>query len=158
MGKKTRITEDSVRQMIYVPIHITGCHWGTIVVNMKQQYIRCYDSLGYDCMQYINAMARYVENELKYHSDEIIHITEENGWTLADTKKMLECNKNIPQDNLVDCGVFALYYIDFMSKGKPFDFSLSDVAALRYRIFYSILAGVLTNAGMVPTQKQIVIW
>ena len=54
------------RKTIYAPVHIDKCHWGMMVVSIRKKYIRCYDSLAYDCKKYIMAMAKYIEQEWKH--------------------------------------------------------------------------------------------
>ena len=140
--------------MLYAPVYIDKCHWGMMVVSIRKKYIRCYDSLAYDCKKYIMAMAKYIEQEWKHEYKNTINVTEQNGWEFQDTPNMLKNKINIPQqDNIYDCGVFGLMYADFLTQDKSLDFSISDIEAMRYRVLYSIVSGELTNAGLEPPRR-----
>ncbi len=49
------------------------------------------------------------------------------------------------QNNLTDCGVFMCKFIDYISAGKPFDFSQEDIDYLRYQIGIEIMEGKLLD-------------
>lgn len=116
---------------ILVPFHL-GNHWTMACINIKLKRFEYYDSLGNSNAACIAALKRYLNDEWN---------NKKNATTGYDTSKWtVFVPKNIPyQSNGYDCGVFALTYANYLSRGKPFDFTQADMETLRFKILYQIV-------------------
>ena len=115
---------------VLVPFHL-GNHWCMACINFSLKRFEYYDSLGGSSATCIQALRRYLDDEHKNKKGPNGFDT--SSWTVF-------VPKNIPhQANGYDCGVFALTYANYLSRGLPFDFTQADMPAIRARILIQIL-------------------
>lgn len=79
----------------------------------------------------METVARWVEDE--YQSKKGQQVSVVGAWEVI-------YPKNIPiQYNKVDCGVFVLKYIEYLSQDKPFDFDNTHMAEYRKDLLVKIV-------------------
>ncbi|GJJ74528.1 sentrin-specific protease 1 [Entomortierella parvispora] len=116
---------------VLVPVHCSGNHWTTAVIDMKKKKIEYLDSLMGNNPKCFVLLRGYLESE---HKDKKKTPFDFAGWTDNSPK-------NIPkQRNGFDCGVFTCTFIECKSRGMDkFVFSQKDMEALRKHMVLSIL-------------------
>ncbi|KAG0245484.1 SUMO1 sentrin specific peptidase 1 [Actinomortierella wolfii] len=132
--KKTNIFE---KDYILIPIHCSGNHWTSAVIDMTKKKISYYDSLLGNNPKCFLTLRAYLEKE---SLDKLKKPFDFQGWEN-------ECPKNIPQQrNGYDCGVFTCFFIEFKSRGEDtFDFSQADMPYLRQKMVLDIVNKVLAE-------------
>ncbi|KAG0224915.1 SUMO1 sentrin specific peptidase 1 [Mortierella sp. GBA43] len=126
--KKVKIFE---MDYVLLPIHQSGNHWTTAVIDMKNKHIDYYDSLLGNNPKCFLILRNYLDQESQ---DKLKKPFDFQGWENA-------CPKDIPrQRNGYDCGVFTCTFIEFKSRGMDdLDFSQDNMIYLRKKIVLSIL-------------------
>ncbi len=120
---------------IFVPIHINDLHWRMAIIFVQLKPIQYYDSLGGGGRSHLETLLRYVADVHQRTRGSSLAVSEWELWcTTATTPR---------QENLSDCGVFALAVADFTSENLRLNFSQVNVTAFRTRIGDAILRGVL---------------
>ncbi|VVA97889.1 unnamed protein product [Arabis nemorensis] len=115
--------------MIFVPIH-RGVHWTLAVINNRDCKFVYLDSLNGDDHMILNALAKYLGDEVKEKSGKNIDVS---SWEKI-------CVEDLPQQqNGYDCGMFMLKYIDFFSRGLGLCFSQDHMPYFRLRTAKEIL-------------------
>jgi sentrin-specific protease 1 len=118
-------------EKILIPFHL-GNHWCMACINFSLKRFEYYDSLGGSNSACIQALKRYLDDEFKNKIGPQGFDT--SSWTIF-------VPKNIPhQVNGFDCGVFALSYANYLSRNLPFDFTQSDMPAIRAKFISQILS------------------
>lgn len=107
---------------VILPVHL-GNHWTCAVVNLRDQALEYYDSLGHVNRGVIQALARWLEDE---HQDKR---SEPAPSHLKATEwKVIANPPGTPQQqNGVDCGVFAIVCANYCGAGHVFDYNQRDV-------------------------------
>uniref|UniRef100_A0A0E0KDL2 Ubiquitin-like protease family profile domain-containing protein n=1 Tax=Oryza punctata TaxID=4537 RepID=A0A0E0KDL2_ORYPU len=114
---------------IFVPVH-KDIHWCLAIMNMKEKTFQYLDSLGGVDHRVSRVLARYIAEEVKDKSNKEIDIS---SWHE-------ELVDYIPlQQNMWDCGMFMLKYIDFHSRGLSMSFSQENMEYFRKRTVMEIL-------------------
>ncbi|TKV96168.1 hypothetical protein SEVIR_9G411700v4 [Setaria viridis] len=114
---------------IFVPVH-KDVHWCLAIINMKKNTFQYLDSLGGMDHNVLNMLARYIAEEVKDKSNEVI---DTSSW-------QEDIVDDIPlQQNGWDCGMFMLKYIDFHSRGLSLSFRQKDMEYFRKRTAKEIL-------------------
>ncbi|XP_054839245.1 sentrin-specific protease 2 isoform X2 [Eublepharis macularius] len=117
--------------MILVPIHIR-VHWGLLVVDMRRETIKYFDSMGHNGYRICKRLLQYMQEESKAKRNLDINAS---SWTLYSVKP-----HEIPQQlNGSDCGVFTCKYADFISRDKPIVFTQHHIPYFRRRMVWEIL-------------------
>ncbi|CAO3566221.1 unnamed protein product [Mortierella alpina] len=126
--KKVKIFE---LDYVLIPIHCSGNHWTTAVIDMRNKRIEYYDSLLGNNPKCFLILRGYLEQECQ---DKLKKPFDFQGWEN-------DCPKDIPrQRNGFDCGVFTCTFLECKSRGlDQFDFSQQNMPYLRKRIILSIL-------------------
>ncbi|KAF9210118.1 SUMO1 sentrin specific peptidase 1 [Haplosporangium sp. Z 27] len=126
--KKVKIFE---MDYILMPIHRSGNHWTTAVIDMKKKLISYYDSLLGNNPKCFLVLRNYLEQE---SLDKLKKPFDFEGWEN-------DCPKDIPtQKNGYDCGVFTCTFIEFKSRGlDELEFSQENMEYLRKKIALSII-------------------
>ncbi|KAF9897475.1 SUMO1 sentrin specific peptidase 1, partial [Lobosporangium transversale] len=116
---------------VLIPIHHSGNHWTTAVIDMKKKRIEYYDSLLGNNPKCFLLLRNYLESESQ---DKLKKPFDFHGWEN-------DCPKDIPtQKNGFDCGVFTCTFIEFKSRGQDqLDFSQRNMDYLRKKIALSII-------------------
>ncbi|KAG0000981.1 SUMO1 sentrin specific peptidase 1 [Modicella reniformis] len=131
--ESTTLPKVKVFEMDYVlvPIHHSGNHWTTAVIDMKNKCIEYYDSLLGNNPKCFLILRNYLEQESQ---DKLKKSFDSQGWENL-------CPKDIPrQRNGFDCGVFTCTFIEFRSRGMDnLDFSQDNMSYLRKRIVLSLI-------------------
>lgn len=114
---------------IIVPIH-QPAHWTMAVINLRDQQLEYYDSLGGADSEVLDLLSRYIEDEAKDKQGKEL---DTSGW-------MRLFARNIPrQMNGSDCGVFAIKYGEYCSRDAGFQFSQEDMPYFRQRIVADVM-------------------
>ncbi|KAJ0234436.1 Ulp1 protease family [Hirschfeldia incana] len=115
--------------IIFVPIH-RDVHWTLAVINKRECKFLYLDSLNGSDPTILNALAKYLVDEVKDKNGKIIDVS---SWDR-------EYVKDLPlQQNGYDCGMFMLKYIDFYSRGLELNFSQKNMPYFRSRTAKEIL-------------------
>jgi hypothetical protein len=128
--KWTRKIDIFTLDKVFVPVHL-GNHWCLAVINFADKRFEYYDSLGGENPKCLERLRRYVKDEYRTKHKGEYDLSEWQDYTPL----------NIPhQQNGYDCGVFMCKFADYLSRGKPFDFSQSDMSYFRKRMILEILS------------------
>ncbi|KAI1309979.1 SUMO1 sentrin specific peptidase 1 [Mortierella claussenii] len=126
--KKVKLFE---MDYVLIPIHRSGNHWTTAVIDMKNKRVEYYDSLLGNNPKCFLILRDYLESESQ---DKLKKPFDFQGWEN-------DCPKEIPtQRNGFDCGVFTCTFIEFKSRGADdFGFSQDNMPYLRKKITLNII-------------------
>jgi sentrin-specific protease 1 len=117
---------------IFFPINISECHWAFVLINFEMKEIQYYDSLDYLGNKFTKVLYKWLQDEAKNRNI----IFNSNDWKLQ--------NKTSPiQNNTIDCGVFTIMSIDFLSDDLLLTYSQDDITFFRKKILISIINGSL---------------
>ncbi|KAF9392645.1 SUMO1 sentrin specific peptidase 1 [Podila verticillata] len=116
---------------LLVPIHCSGNHWTSAVIDMKKKQVEYYDSLLGNSPKCFLILRDYLDRESQ---DKLKKPFDSTGWENV-------CPKDIPrQQNGYDCGVFTCTFIERKSRGMAkFDFSQQHMPLLRQKIVLNII-------------------
>ncbi|KAF9315517.1 SUMO1 sentrin specific peptidase 1 [Podila horticola] len=116
---------------LLVPIHCSGNHWTSAVIDMKKKQVEYYDSLLGNNPKCFLILRDYLDRESQ---DKLKKPFDSTGWENV-------CPKDIPrQQNGYDCGVFTCTFIERKSRGmSKFDFSQQNMPLLRQKIVLNII-------------------
>ncbi|KAG0342450.1 SUMO1 sentrin specific peptidase 1 [Podila horticola] len=116
---------------LLVPIHCSGNHWTSAVIDMKKKQVEYYDSLLGNNPKCFLILRDYLDRESQ---DKLKKPFDSTGWENV-------CPKDIPrQQNGYDCGVFTCTFIERKSRGMAkFDFSQQNMPLLRQKIVLNII-------------------
>ncbi|KAG0263783.1 SUMO1 sentrin specific peptidase 1 [Actinomortierella ambigua] len=133
----TKKTNIFAKDYLLIPIHCSGNHWTSAVVDMSKKKISYYDSLLGNNPKCFLTLRNYLESESR---DKLKRPFDFQGWEN-------ECPKNIPrQQNGFDCGVFTCSFIESKSRGEDtFDFSQADMSYLRQKMVLDIVNKMLVE-------------
>jgi sentrin-specific protease 1 len=122
------------KDKIFFPVNIGNTHWALAVVYVKRKEIVYFDSLKRDGIRYLQALARWFQEDVK----------DKKETDVDTTKWILRSESNAPQQrNGYDCGVFTITFADFLSDDLPLQFNQQDITENRFRFASSIMAGSL---------------
>ncbi|KAG0273959.1 SUMO1 sentrin specific peptidase 1 [Linnemannia exigua] len=116
---------------VLIPIHCSGNHWTSAVIDMKRKRISYYDSLLGNNPKCFLMLREYLDKESQDKRSKPFNF---EGWEN-------DCPKDIPrQRNGYDCGVFTCTFIEFKSRGsETFDFSQEEMPYLRKKLVLDII-------------------
>ncbi|KAF9912694.1 SUMO1 sentrin specific peptidase 1 [Linnemannia zychae] len=116
---------------VLIPIHCSGNHWTSAVIDMKGKRISYFDSLLGNNPKCFLMLREYLDKESQDKRNTPFNF---DGWEN-------DCPKDIPrQRNGYDCGVFTCTFIEFKSRGvETFDFSQDDMTYLRKKLVLNII-------------------
>ena len=117
---------------LFIPVNIDNGHWALVVTSFgtrsrERPTIEYYDSgTGRHAQYYMDIMLRYLGDEWRR-----LH----PGGVEFDSSAWTRIHAAAPtQENGYDCGVFTLYFADYLSRGEPLSLTQSDMEAYRERI------------------------
>jgi len=144
-------------ELILIPVHIIERkHWVAAAISIKDRYFKFFDSLQTNNdnkkakKQLIKRYAKKIHAFLyKYGQHRQIDLGEYRAWAISN-------EQNIPQqDNGNDCGIYALLFIEYLSRGTTkFDFQQSDVSKMRKIMIYELAIGRLLPRPFTGEQKN----
>jgi hypothetical protein len=118
--------------LVFFPVNQSNVHWTLGVINVAEQTIEFFDSMGGRGGSYFSIMSRYLVDEYRDKKNADLDIDE---WSQ-------HCPHDIPhQANGYDCGMFVCKFADFRSDDLPLAFSQQHLKYFRRRIFAEICAG-----------------
>mmetsp|Transcript_3229 Transcript_3229/g.6327 ORF Transcript_3229/g.6327 Transcript_3229/m.6327 type:complete len:680 (-) Transcript_3229:379-2418(-) len=120
-------------QKVVVPIH-QGYHWVLGVINLDEQTLEFYDSMGGSDRGALEDLARYIADEYQDKRSQDVDVS---GWRYVNHDK-------IPlQQNCCDCGVFMVAFAEFVSRGAKLTFSQANMPLIRHRMVAQIMHGAV---------------
>ncbi|KAK3283266.1 hypothetical protein CYMTET_9029 [Cymbomonas tetramitiformis] len=115
---------------VFVPVHQQGSHWVLAVINLVDEQVEYYDSMGGVDRTCMSNLKSYIAEEFN----------DKGGEPLDTARWPAVAPSDIPQqDNGFDCGVFMLTYADYLSREHAFTFSQEHIPHIRERIRNEIL-------------------
>lgn len=133
LARWTRNVDLFATEIVLVPVHRNGNHWGLYIMDMCKHTITYYDSLGASDNGDLNRLLNYLKDECFARKGgfemEIEH------WKLTDAD-------NIPRQNTTfDCGVFVCLYAHFYTMRQEFNFNQNDIEFHRKKMVSDIIGG-----------------
>ncbi|KAL5007258.1 hypothetical protein ScPMuIL_016064 [Solemya velum] len=114
---------------LLIPVHL-GMHWCLAVVDFGKKCITYYDSMGGNNMQCVNAIKKYLCDEMADKKKTTFNM---EGWNM-------EIAQGVPQQmNGSDCGMFACKYAEYITRGAKITFSQGNMPYFRRRMVYEII-------------------
>lgn len=130
----TRKVDIFAYDVILVPVNEDEIHWCLAAIDLKQESIKYYDSMGS-----LDGIVPYILRD--YLLAESLN---KKKKTLNMENWQMENVQNIPQQEFEgDCGVFMCVYSEMLSCNKPFSFTHEDVRYYRKKIIFEICNGKL---------------
>ena len=124
--------------MLVIPIHL-GQHWCMVVVNFNDMKLRYFDSMA------LSSKGVWTKNP------EVVTRVKaflESHYRLTKNLRKLDLGISFPtgipqQENFSDCGVFALKFAEYSSRGAPFTFRQADMPNFRRRMAWELINDTL---------------
>mmetsp|Transcript_34601 Transcript_34601/g.82067 ORF Transcript_34601/g.82067 Transcript_34601/m.82067 type:complete len:516 (-) Transcript_34601:165-1712(-) len=114
---------------VFVPIHKPS-HWCMAVIDLTKRTLCYYDSLHGRDAKCLECLARYIEDEAKDKNGDVL---DTSGWPRL-------FPSSIPrQRNGFDCGMFAVKFADYESRGCDFNFSQEHMPYFRKRMVCELM-------------------
>lgn len=121
-------------ELIFIPLNIDGRHWVAVSISIRDRFIHFFDSLqSSNNERKLDDYAKKIHSFLyKYGKSKERDLAEYKEWKIIH-------EKNIPQqDNGHDCGVYALQFIECLSRRARFEFNQSDMSNMRKIMIYEL--------------------
>ena len=120
-------------ESIFVPVHVSNCHWAFAVITPENMTISYFDSLGGTGISYLRILRRFV---IVGAGDR----TDIRMWRLREGN-----SSSMPQqENGFDCGVYMCAMVRFLAtggtNGSTHPFEHRDICLIRRRFAYLILS------------------
>ncbi|GAB0094063.1 uncharacterized protein DMENIID0001_092840 [Sergentomyia squamirostris] len=130
----TRKVDIFNHDIIPVPVHVSNVHWCMAIIDMRNQTIRYYDSMGQANMRILDALEDYLKSE---SLDKKQRPFDTSGW-----KK--QCMQDCPrQMNGSDCGVFSCMFAEYITRGCDITFTQAEMQYFRQKMILEIATGKL---------------
>ncbi|XP_055603201.1 sentrin-specific protease 1-like isoform X2 [Uranotaenia lowii] len=130
----TRKVDIFTYDIIPVPVHVGRVHWCMAIIDLKNQAIRYYDSMGTPNNTVLNALEQYLRDE---SLDKRKQPYDTSGFT---KENMRECPR---QMNGSDCGVFSCMFAEHEARNRDIGFSQQNMPYFRQKMIYEISQGRL---------------
>ncbi|XP_058442906.1 sentrin-specific protease 1-like isoform X6 [Malaya genurostris] len=130
----TRKVDIFTYDIIPVPVHVGRVHWCMAIIDLKNQSIRYYDSMGTPNKPVLDALEQYLKDE---SLDKRKKPFNTSGFT---KEHMRECPR---QMNGSDCGVFSCMFAEHESRDREIGFSQQHMPYFRQKMIYEIAQGRL---------------
>jgi len=120
-------------ESIFVPVHVSNCHWAFAVISPENMTISYFDSLGGTGISYLRILRRFVTVVAGDRTDiRMWRLCEGNSGSMPQ------------QENGFDCGVFMCAMVRFLAtggtNGSTHPFEQRDICLIRRRFAYLILS------------------
>ena len=123
-------------ELMLVPINVGKNHWALGVVDLKNERIEYWDSLGADHKRFKQWILKYLEDEWKDKK-----AAKPFPYSFG---KQSDSHAEIPnQHNSYDCGVFTCMFAECITRGADPDFTQDDIEEARLLIAYQIHRGTI---------------
>lgn len=120
--------------VIPVPVHVSGIHWCMAIVNLKEKYIRYFDSMGQPNKRVLEALEGYLKEESLDKKKTEFPM---DGWV---KESVADCPR---QMNGSDCGVFSCMFAEYVTRGHRINFSQDNMPYFRQKMILEICSGKL---------------
>ncbi|XP_020806676.1 sentrin-specific protease 1-like [Drosophila serrata] len=132
----TRKVDLFSKHIIPIPVHFDGnpSHWSMVIIDLRHETIRYYDSLGKSDVSVLVALKDYLERE---SMDKRKQPFDTSGFKIDHVKDAPH------QYNGNDCGVFCCMYAEFVTRDAPLTFDQSHMVTIRKRMILEIADGKL---------------
>lgn len=130
----TRKVDIFTYDIIPVPVHVGRVHWCMAIIDLRNQAIRYYDSMGTPNNAVLNALEQYLRDE---SLDKRKKPFDTSGFQ---KQNMHECPR---QMNGSDCGVFSCMFAEHEARGREIGFSQQHMPYFRQKMIYEISQGRL---------------
>lgn len=130
----TRKVDIFTYDIIPVPVHVGRVHWCMAIIDLKNQVIRYYDSMGTPNNPVLNALEQYLRDE---SLDKRKQPFDTSGFQKLN---MHDCPR---QMNGSDCGVFSCMFAEHEARGREIGFSQQHMPYFRQKMIYEISQGRL---------------
>ena len=123
-------------EMMLVPINVGQTHWALGVVDLKQQKVAYWDSLGAEHKEFCKAIIQYLKDEW----------ADKKGGEFP-FEFSIDRDGDIPtQHNSYDCGVFTCMFAEAATRRGAFlDFSQDHIEECRLVMITQILRGAIVR-------------
>ncbi|KAL3152457.1 hypothetical protein ABBQ32_14160 [Trebouxia sp. C0010 RCD-2024] len=115
---------------LIIPVHL-GCHWTCAVINLRDQEILYFDSLGGKEHEIVESLAKYVTDEYQNKCQETVDTSD---WPRRSPGAIPK------QMNGCDCGVFALMFAEYQARDAPFTFDQRHMEYFRVKVVADIMS------------------
>lgn len=130
----TRKVDIFTYDIIPVPVHVGRVHWCMAIIDLRNQSIRYYDSMGTPNNAVLNALEQYLR-------DESLDKRKQPFDTSAFVKEnMRECPR---QMNGSDCGVFSCMFAEHEARNRDIGFTQAHMPYFRQKMVFEISQGRL---------------
>ncbi|XP_053689339.1 sentrin-specific protease 1-like isoform X2 [Sabethes cyaneus] len=120
--------------IIPIPVHVGRVHWCMAIIDLKNQSIRYYDSMGTPNKPVLDALEQYLKDE---SLDKRKKPFDTSGFT---KEHMRDCPR---QMNGSDCGVFSCMFAEHESRNREIGFSQQHMPYFRQKMIFEISQGRL---------------
>ncbi|XP_037928322.1 sentrin-specific protease 1-like [Teleopsis dalmanni] len=122
------------KDIIVVPVHVSGVHWCMAIIHLKNKSIKYYDSMGIPNPKVLSALEEYLKEE-SLDKKKIAFDT--SGF-------LIESVNDVPrQMNSTDCGVFSCMFAEYITRDKAITFSQEHMEYFRQKMIVEIVGGEL---------------
>lgn len=132
----TRKIDVFAYDIIPVPVHVGNVHWCMAIINLKEKYIKYYDSMGQSNKNVLDALQMYLQQESIDKKQIEFDMT---GWRIESVRDSPK------QMNGSDCGVFSCITAEYFSRGANITFSQEHMPHFRERMILEIATGKLIH-------------
>lgn len=125
----TRKVDIFTYDIIPVPVHVGRVHWCMAIIDLKNEAIRYYDSMGTPNNKVLDALEKYLKDESldkRKRPFDTSNFIKEN---------MRECPR---QMNGSDCGVFSCMFAEHETRNREISFSQEHMPYFRQKMIYEI--------------------
>lgn len=120
--------------LVFFPVNCKNVHWCLGVINVGQQRIEYYDSMGGQRGSFFPILRQYLIDEFRDKKKDDLDIDE---WEDI-------CPSDIPhQTNGYDCGMFVCKFADYRSDGLDCSFNQTNIQYFRKRMLVEICRGTV---------------
>lgn len=130
----TRKVDIFTYDIIPVPVHVGRVHWCMAIIDLRNQVIRYYDSMGTPNNAVLNALEQYLRDE---SLDKRKQPFDTSGFV---KENMRECPR---QMNGSDCGVFSCMFAEHEARNRDIGFTQAHMPYFRQKMVYEISQGRL---------------
>lgn len=130
----TRKVDIFTYDIIPVPVHVGRVHWCMAIIDLRNQAIRYYDSMGTPNNAVLNALEQYLRDE---SLDKRKQPFDTSGFV---KENMRECPR---QMNGSDCGVFSCMFAEHEARNREIGFTQAHMSYFRQKMVYEISQGRL---------------
>lgn len=118
---------------LFIPLHVNGNHWTSIVVDFPNQTITYLDSMGGSGHPHVDRILHFLELE-----HQAVHKSSLPTWEHVITPTPRQVNNN-------DCGVYTCFFANRILQGTSIQVSPESISTFREHIAISIVTNTATH-------------